>query len=71
VAAGFIGDPDPFDATMNALQFFHISEVVISTMTPEHSDWLKAKLPERVRAAANVRVEHVMAREIPAAAAEA
>src|SRR3954469_23574203 len=36
VAAGFIGDPDPFTAIMNALQTFHISEVVISTL-PESS----------------------------------
>ena len=32
VAAGMIGDPDPYDAAMNAVQFFHISEIVISTL---------------------------------------
>ena len=32
VAAGMIGDPDPYDATMNAVQFFHISDIVISTL---------------------------------------
>lgn len=69
VAAGFIGDPDPFDATMNALQFFHISEVIISTLPEAQSDWLKAKLPQRVRAASNVRVEHVESREAAATGA--
>jgi len=63
VAAGFIGDPDPFDATMNALQFFHISEVVISTLPEGQSEWLRAKLPQRVASAANIRVEHVESRE--------
>ena len=36
VAAGLIGDPDPYTATMNAVQFFHIHEIVISTL-PEGS----------------------------------
>jgi hypothetical protein len=66
VAAGFIGDPDPLIAAQNALQFFRISEVVVSTLPPGESVWLKAKLPEKVAAAANVRVEHVVSRQ-PAA----
>ena len=36
VAAGMIGDPDPYTAVMNAVQYFHISEIVISTL-PEGS----------------------------------
>src|SRR3954452_10970862 len=59
VAAGMIGDPDPYDAAMNALQFFHISEVVISTLPADRSKWLADKLVERVREAANLPVEHV------------
>jgi hypothetical protein len=59
VAAGMIGDPDPFVATMNAVQFFHISEIVISTLPRGESKWLAAKLVERVRDATNKRVEHV------------
>jgi hypothetical protein len=59
VAAGMIGDPDPYDAAMNALQFFHISEVVISTLPADRSKWLADKLVERVRDAANLPVEHV------------
>jgi hypothetical protein len=61
VAAGMIGDPDPFDATMNAVQFFHISEIVISTLPRDRSKWMAAKLIERVREATNKRVEHVEA----------
>ena len=35
VAAGTIGDPDPFVATMNAVNYFFISEIVISTLPIE------------------------------------
>jgi hypothetical protein len=59
VAAGMIGDPDPYTATMNALQFFLISEVVISTLPEGTSKWVADKLVERVQAAANVPVEHI------------
>jgi hypothetical protein len=59
VAAGMIGDPDPYDATMNAVQFFHISEIVISTLPRDESKWLADKLVDRVRTATNKRVEHV------------
>jgi hypothetical protein len=65
VAAGMIGDPDPFHATMNAVQFFHISEIVISTLPRGESKWLAAKLVERVRDATNKRVEHVESRPEP------
>jgi hypothetical protein len=59
VAAGMIGDPNPYDATMNAVQFFHISDIVISTLPRDQSRWMADKLPERVRNATNKPVEHV------------
>jgi hypothetical protein len=67
VAAGMIGDPDPYTATMNAVQFFRISEIVISTLPEDTSRWVADKLVERVRAAANVPVEHIEA-PVPAGA---
>jgi hypothetical protein len=63
--AGMIGDPDPYTATMNALQFFHVSRIVISTLPATKSGWLRSDLIERVRRASNVEVEHVVA-EAPA-----
>ena len=36
-APGMIGDPDPYTATMNALQLFHVSEIVISTFPRDAS----------------------------------
>jgi hypothetical protein len=62
VAAGMIGDPDPYTAAMNALQFFRISEVVISTLPEGSSRWVADKLVERVAGAANVPVEHIESR---------
>lgn len=61
LAAGMIGDPDPYTATQNALQLFRVDEVVISTFGPERSGWLRADLVERVRKATTAPVEHVAA----------
>lgn len=64
VAAGMIGDPDPYTAVMNAVQYFHISEIVISTLPEGSSQWVADKLVERVRSATNnVPVEHIESRE--------
>ena len=65
VAAGMIGDPDPYTAVMNAVQFFHISEIVISTLPSEQSGWVASKLVERVRESSGKRVEHVEATTAP------
>jgi hypothetical protein len=62
VAAGNIGDPDPYTAAMNALQFFRISEVVVSTLPEDTSKWVADKLVDRLRSSANVPVEHIESR---------
>jgi hypothetical protein len=67
--AGLVGDPDPFTATMNALQFFRVSRVVISTLPETKSGWLRADLIERVRRYAACPVEHVVAISSDAVAA--
>jgi hypothetical protein len=59
VAAGMIGDPDPYTAIMNAVQYFHISEIVISTLPAGSSQWMADKLVDRVQAATNKPVEHI------------
>ena len=59
VASGMIGDPDPFDATMNALDQFTIDHVIISTLPGSKSGWLRADLVDRVRNATRARVDHV------------
>lgn len=59
-ATGGIGDPDPFTATMNALQFYRVDEIVISTHPATRSGWLRADLIERVRRSTSCPVEHVV-----------
>jgi hypothetical protein len=68
VAAGFIGDPDPFAAVMNALQTFYISEIVISTLPETSSQWVEKGLLERVRRASGRPVEHVQSASVGAPA---
>jgi hypothetical protein len=68
VTAGMIGDPDPYTATMNALQFFRVDDIVISTLPATRSGWMRADLIERVRRASNKPVEHVESTEAEAAA---
>ena len=61
VAAGMIGDPDPYTAAMNAVQYFHISEVVVSTLPEGSSQWMADKLVDRLQQATNKPVEHIEA----------
>jgi hypothetical protein len=61
ICAGMIGDPDPYTAVMNAVQFFRVDDIVISTLPATRSGWLRADLIERVRRATNKPVEHVEA----------
>ncbi len=60
LSSGMIGDPDPYDATINALELFRADDVVISTLPAQHSGWLRRDLIERVRSATAANVEHVV-----------
>lgn len=69
ICAGMIGDPDPYTAVMNALQFFRVDDIVISTLPATRSGWLRSDLIERVRRVSNRTVDHVEAPdEAPTAA---
>jgi hypothetical protein len=63
-----IGDPDPYVAIMNAVQYFHISEIVISTLPADQSKWMADKLVDRVQAASNKPVEHIESTPVAAEA---
>ena len=63
IAAGFIADPDPYTAVMNALQVFYISEIVISTLPESTSRWREKGLLDRVRRSSGRPVEHVEAKD--------
>jgi len=68
-AAGMIGDPDPFTAITNALQYFRVDDIVISTFPETKSGWLRADLIERVRRTTGKPVEHVVHSDTQAATA--
>ncbi len=68
-AAGMIGDPDPYTAIMNALQYFRVDDIVISTFSETKSGWLRADLIERVRRSSGKEVEHVVHTDVSDAAA--
>ena len=68
-AAGLVGDPDPYTAIMNALQYFRVDDIVISTFPETKSGWLRTDLIERVRRATGKPVEHVVHPEAEAATA--
>jgi hypothetical protein len=62
-AIGQVMDPDPFTAVQNALQFYAVDEIVISTFPATRSGWLRSDLVERVRASTSKPVEHVVVGE--------
>ncbi|MFZ0087870.1 MAG: hypothetical protein WAL63_00070 [Solirubrobacteraceae bacterium] len=59
-ASGMVGDPDPFTAIMNALQWFRVDDIVISTLPETKSGWLRADLIDRVRSASQKPIEHIV-----------
>jgi hypothetical protein len=60
LASGMIGDPDPYNAAVNALALFHVDDIVISTLPGERSGWLRSNLIGRVQNATSAPVEHVV-----------
>ncbi|MCW3010833.1 MAG: hypothetical protein JWO90_1237 [Solirubrobacterales bacterium] len=59
IAAGIVGDPDPYTAVKNALEFFRVDDIVISTLPATRSGWLRADLIQRVESATGKPVTHV------------
>jgi hypothetical protein len=59
-ASGEVLDPDPFNATMDALRVFPADEVIVSTHPDPRSGWLRRDLIDRVRDASGLPVEHVV-----------
>ena len=62
-ASGMVGDPDPFTAITNALQYFRVDDIVISTFAETKSGWLRSDLVDRVRRTTGKPVEHVVHEE--------
>jgi hypothetical protein len=62
LCAGMIGDPDPYTAVQNAVQFFRVDDILISTLPATRSGWLRADLIQRVQSATRKPVTHVEVR---------
>ena len=71
VAAGMIGDPDPFIATMSAVGYFFISEIVISTLPDHRSAWMEGGLIDKIKRQTGKPVIHVESSDASARAGAA
>ncbi len=59
-ATGQVTHPDPYTAIQQALHFYGIDEIVISTFPQTRSGWLRGDLVNRVRSSTNKPVHHVV-----------
>jgi hypothetical protein len=59
-ARGDVMDPDPFNATLDAVREYEIDEIIVSTHPETRSGWLRRDLVERIRHDAKIPVEHVV-----------
>jgi biopolymer transport protein ExbD len=64
-AVGQVVHPDPFTAIQNAVRYYPVDDIIISTFEPERSGWLRSDLVERVKNATHKPVEHVVAQGAP------
>ena len=60
-AAGEVGDPDPLQAIADAMRERPFDEIILSTLPPGASRWLRQDLPHRVERSFSVPVTHVVA----------
>src|SRR3954471_4773936 len=63
MAIGQVSEADPFTAIQNALRFYAVDEIVISTLPATRSGWLRSDLIERVRVTTGKHVDHVVVNE--------
>lgn len=61
---GQIAHPDPFVATMEAVEDERIDEIIVSTFPGKRSGWLRRDLVGRLRAQTGLPVQHVVVEEL-------
>jgi GABA permease len=59
-ARGLVGDADPLLALDDALRMMDPDEVIISTHTPERSNWLERKVVQQARERYSLPITHVV-----------
>lgn len=57
---GEVGDPRPDDAVLDVLSREPFDEVIVSTLPPGISRWLRMDVVSRIRRAASIPVRHVI-----------
>lgn len=62
-AIGQVTHPDPYTAIQQALHFYGVDEIVISTFPATRSGWLRSDLVGRVEASTDKPVHHVVSTE--------
>lgn len=67
-ATGEVGDHRPLEAILDVLRHRGVDEIILSTLPPGPSKWLKADLPNRVARAVTIPVTHIIAAPEPATA---
>jgi hypothetical protein len=60
-ADGEIGDISAVDATLDVLRETEVDEIIVSTLPPSASRWLRMDLVSRLERAVDVPVTHVVA----------
>jgi hypothetical protein len=58
-AHGQVAHPDPFTAATQAVEDERIDEIIVSTLAPSKSGWLRRDLIQRLEKATRLPVEHV------------
>jgi len=65
-ATGEVGDANPILAVEDALRVQGFDEIIVSTLPPGVSRWLRLDLPHRVEAAFGLPVTHMIGEAEPA-----
>jgi len=66
-ATGEVGDANPMAAISDCMLLTRFDAIILSTLPPGRSEWLKQDLPSRVARAFGVPVSHVVAGPVPVA----
>jgi hypothetical protein len=67
-AHGQVAHPDPYTATMQAVQDERVDEIIVSTFPGQRSGWLRKDVVERIRSGTGLPVEHVVSEPEPVTA---
>jgi hypothetical protein len=63
-AHGQIAHPDPYTAAMHALHDEKLDEIIVSTLGPARSGWLRRDLVGRLKKDTQLPVEHIVAEQL-------